>query len=87
MRSRPREFVEDAFQAARSALGRSPEPVLGGTGDPAWLPGRAEGSRARLVTVEDADHAVEVPSWESSMEIQRDIVSAAVDHARWTIRE
>lgn len=74
-------LMEDAISdALRSATAE--HLAIGGTSDPAWLPERVEGTRARLVTIEDADHGIEVSSWETSMEIQREIVASVADHAR-----
>ncbi|TSD58405.1 hypothetical protein [Aeromicrobium piscarium] len=74
-------LMEDAISDALRSAGAD-HLAIGGTEDPAWLPERVEGTRARLVTIEDADHGIEVSSWDTSMEIQRGIVASVADHAR-----
>jgi hypothetical protein len=50
--------------------------ALGGSADPAWRPELVRGTRARLQTVDQADHRLEVPGdWRASQRLQAEILA------------
>ncbi|MDY1003328.1 hypothetical protein [Curtobacterium sp. CFBP9011] len=49
---------------------------LGGSADPVWRPELVRGTRARLQTVDQADHALEVAGdWRASQRLQADVLA------------
>jgi hypothetical protein len=68
--------VRDALAAASRA-----HVAVGGSDDPVWRPERVPQTRARLQTVDGADHALEVPGdWRRSQRLQADALDV-VDRA------
>ncbi|PZF11471.1 hypothetical protein DEJ25_10470 [Curtobacterium sp. MCPF17_011] len=55
--------------------------ALGGSVDPVWRPELVRGTRARLRTVDGADHRLEAPGdWRASQRLQAEAL-AVVEHA------
>ncbi|NII40586.1 hypothetical protein E9228_001222 [Curtobacterium flaccumfaciens] len=64
--------------AVREALAAAGEvhTALGGSADPVWRPELVRGTRARLQTVDRADHRLEVPGdWRASQRLQADVLA------------
>ena len=64
--------------AVRQALAAADEThvALGGSADPVWRPELVRGTRARLQTVDQADHRLEVPGdWRASHRLQADVLA------------
>ncbi|MCU1403865.1 MAG: hypothetical protein JWQ43_168 [Glaciihabitans sp.] len=70
--------VADAL--ARVTSGR--HLAVGGSADPSWRPDLISNASARLVTIEAADHRLEVTStqWRQSAEVQLTVVDQVVAH-------
>lgn len=73
-------LTDDVVRDALAAVG-FPHVAVGGSADPMWQPGRVARTEARLVTVDGADHALEVPGdWRRSQRLQADVLDI-VDRA------
>ncbi|PZE86480.1 hypothetical protein [Curtobacterium sp. MCBD17_032] len=67
-------LTEDAVRDALAAVGDG-HVAVGGSADPMWRPERVPRTRAQLVTVDGADHALEVPGdWRRSQRLQSDVL-------------
>ncbi|WP_353810410.1 hypothetical protein [Agromyces sp. SYSU T00194] len=55
--------------------------AIGGTADAWWLPDRVAGTSAALVSVEGADHSLEVGDWRASVLRQAEVVERVAAHA------
>jgi hypothetical protein len=73
-------LTDDAVRDALAAASRA-HVAVGGSDDPVWRPERVPQTRARLQTVDGADHALEVPGdWRRSQRLQADALDV-VDRA------
>jgi pimeloyl-ACP methyl ester carboxylesterase len=67
-------LTDDAVRDALAAVGVG-HIAVGGSADPMWRPERAPHTRAQLVTVDGADHALEVPGdWRRSQRLQAEVL-------------
>lgn len=57
--------------------------AIGGTSDPAWRPDLLSGTSAELITVDGANHSLELPDadWRDSVALQTELISALAVHA------
>jgi len=65
-------------EAVRAALAAADDAhtALGGSADPVWRPELVRGTRARLQTVDRADHRLEVPGdWRASQRLQAEALA------------
>ncbi|PYY36895.1 hypothetical protein DEJ16_01740 [Curtobacterium sp. MCJR17_055] len=61
--------------------------AVGGSADPMWRPDRVTHTRARLVTVDGADHALEVPGdWRRSQRLQVEVLSVVEEQVAALVR-
>jgi hypothetical protein len=73
-------LTDDAIRTALAAAGDA-HVALGGSADPVWRPELVRGTRARLRSVDQADHRLEVPGdWRASQHLQADVL-AVVERA------
>ncbi len=68
----------------REALRRMDERsiAIGGSADPSWQRGAFDGVRTRILEVPGADHSIELPSWEDSIEAQSAVLRSIDAHLR-----
>jgi len=78
-------LADDAVAEALRAAG--PEHLaIGGTADGLWQPERAAGTRASLLSLADADHALTVPGWSESIAAQSLAFRAIAAHLDGGVR-
>lgn len=56
--------------------------AAGGGADPMWAPAAGVETRARLITVDGADHGLLVGDWATSYDAQRGLFAAVDEHVR-----
>jgi hypothetical protein len=74
-------ILSDPVLAGTLARASEGHLAIGGSADPSWRPDLTEGTGARLVTVEGADHVLLRPDgWRESASTQLELIDTAVSH-------